>query len=195
MVIAAPRTIARPLTYDDLAAMPDDGRRYELINGELFELTGATPKHQRAVMRLSANLYDFVNDRELGEVFLAPLDVCFTPHNTVQPDIIYVSRERRDIVREQKIEGVPDLLMEVLSPTNRRHDVVTKAALYATFGVPEYWLIDPERDTILVQTLRDGVYLPIQSTDGIARSRVVPGFEANPDDVFAEPSWMRGTAD
>jgi Uma2 family endonuclease len=190
MVMTATTTDLRPLTYDDLAAMPDDGKRYELINGELYELTGPNTKHQRAILRLSWSLGHFVNERKLGEVFVAPFDVYFTPHNTVQPDIIFVSRERRRIIRADKIEGAPDLLMEILSPSNRIHDVVTKAALYATFGVPEYWLVDPERDTIAVQTLRDGIYVPVESTDGIARSLALPGFEVNPTDVFAEPEWM-----
>jgi Uma2 family endonuclease len=195
MAVMAPPALVRPLTYDDLAALPDDGKRYEIINGELHELTGPTPKHQRASFRLGRNLDVFVTERELGEVFLAPLDVYFTAHNVVQPDVVYISRERRHIIRGQKIEGVPNLLMEVLSPSNRLHDVVRKAALYATFGVPEYWLVDPERDTITVQTLRDGVFVPAQSEDGIARSLVLPGFEVDPVAIFAERSWMRSTGE
>jgi Uma2 family endonuclease len=191
MAVMAPPALARPLTYDDLAALPDDGKRYELINGELFELTGPTPKHQRATRRVSTDLDRFVTTHELGEVFFAPLDVYLSPHNTVQPDIIFVSRAQAGIIRAQKIEGVPDLLMEIISPSNRRHDIVIKAALYATFGVPEYWLVDPEDDKILVQTWRDGVYVPVRSTDGIARSEVLPGFEVNPSDIFAEPAWMQ----
>ncbi|HEY7032438.1 MAG TPA: Uma2 family endonuclease [Thermomicrobiales bacterium] len=189
-MVALP-ALDRPLTYDDLAAMPDDGKRYELINGELIELTGPTPKHQRSTLRLSTNLNQFVTTRELGEVFFAPLDVYLSPHNTVQPDIIYVSRARASIIRAQKIEGIPDLLMEVVSPSNRRHDIVVKAALYATFGVPEYWLVDPEQDSIRVQTWRDGVYVPVTSTDGIARSLVLPGFGVDPVELFAEPAWMQ----
>ncbi len=195
MAVLAPPTLERPLTYDDLAALPDDGTRYELINGELFELTGPNTKHQRSSVRLSSGLDQFVAPRKLGEVFTAPYDVCLSPHNTVQPDIIYVSRERRNIVGDDKIEGVPDLLMEVLSPSNRRHDVFTKAVLYATFGVPEYWLVDPEGDSILVQIWRDGVYVPNTSKDGIARSIVLPGFEVDPTVLFAAPSWMQTTAE
>jgi Uma2 family endonuclease len=191
MAVVAPPALERPLTYEDLEAMPDDGKRYELINGELFELTGPTPKHQRSTRRLSTNLDQFVTVRELGEVFFAPLDVYLSPHNTLQPDIIYVSRARASIIRPQKIEGIPDLLMEVVSPSNRRHDIVIKAALYATFGVPEYWLIDPETDSILVQTWRDGVYVPVESADGLARSHVLHGFEVNPVEIFAEPAWMQ----
>jgi Uma2 family endonuclease len=195
MTVLAPPTLERPLTYDDLAALPDDGKRYELINGELFELTGPTTKHQRSTVRLSSGLDQFVTPRKLGEVFVAPYDVYLSPHNTVQPDISYVSRDRRNIVRYDKIEGVPNLLMEVLSPSNRRRDIVTKAVLYATFGVPEYWLVDPEEDSILVQTWRDGVYVPITSEDGIARSIVLPGFEVDSAILFAEPSWMQDNAE
>ena len=183
MVATAPLT--RPLTYDDLAAMPDDGKRYELINGELYELTGPSTKHQRSSRRLLVRLDRFVDINDLGEVFDAPIDVYFTPHIVVQPDIVYVSYERESIVKQQKIEGTPNLLMEVLSPSNRSHDVITKAAIYALFGVPEYWLVDPEAETIRVQILRDGVYHPVESIDGIARSQVLPGFEVNPTDIFA----------
>jgi Uma2 family endonuclease len=192
MATAAPPTLTRPLTYDDLAALPDDGKRYELINGELFELTGPTTKHQWSSSRLYTRLDGFVQQRQLGLVFYAPIDVYFTPYNTVQPDIVYVSRERSGIIRAQKIEGAPDLLMEVLSASNRGHDVVTKAAVYASFDVLEYWLVDPERETILVQSLRDGVFVPVESGDGIARSLLLPGFEVDPVDVFTPPAWLQG---
>jgi Uma2 family endonuclease len=187
----AEAALARPLTYDDLAALPDDGKRYELINGELCELTGPTPKHQWSSSRLFTRLDAFVNQRQLGQVFYAPIDVCFTPHNVVQPDIVYVSRERRGIIRSQRIEGVPDLLMEILSPSNRAHDVVKKAATYATFGVPEYWLVDPEEETIVPQNLVLGLYVPIHSIDGLARSIVLWGFEVDPVEIFAMPTWMQ----
>lgn len=193
--MVAPALLDAPLTYDDLAAMPDDGKRYELINGEIFELTGPTPKHQRAAFALATSLRAFVQPRQLGEVFVAPLDVSFSVHNTVQPDIIFVSQERRSIIKSQKIEGVPDLLMEVLSPSNVMHDVVRKAATYATFGVPEYWLVDPENKTIVPQNLILGLYVPINSIDGIVRSIIVRGFEVNPADIFAEPEWMRNGAE
>src|SRR5262249_53313752 len=139
MAVLAPPALERPLTYEDLEAMPDDGKRYELINGELFELTGPTPKHQWASGGLYDRLKPFVLRNELGLVYYSPIDVYLTPHNTVQPDIVYVSRERLGIIRAQKIEGAPDLIMEVLSPSTRRHDMITKAAIYATFGVREYW--------------------------------------------------------
>jgi Uma2 family endonuclease len=195
MAAIAPPTLERPLTYDDLAALPDDGKRYELINGELFELTGPTPKHQRSGFRLARDLDIFVTERELGEVYVAPLDVYLSPYNTVQPDIVYISAARKHIVQGQKIEGAPDLLMEVLSRSNWRHDTITKAALYATFGVLEYWLIDPERDAIIVQTAEKGVFVPVKSSDGLARSVLLPEFVVNPAVLFAERPWMQTAAE
>jgi Uma2 family endonuclease len=191
MAVMAPPALVRPLTYDDLAAMPDDGKRYELINGELFELTGPTPKHQWSAGGLYDRLKHFVGQHELGLVYFAPIDVLFTPHDVVQPDIVYVSRERLSIIRAQRIEGAPDLLMEVLSPSTRRRDVITKAAVYATFGVREYWFADPEQESILVQTARGGVFVPVESSDGIARSLLLPGFEVKPAEVFAMPAWAQ----
>jgi len=191
MTVAAPPALERPLTYDDLAAMPDDGKRYELINGELFELTGPTPKHQWTSGGLYNRLRPFVLDNELGLVYYAPINVYFTPHIVVQPDVVFVGRERAGIIRVGKIEGAPDLLMEILSPGTRRHDMITKAAIYAAFGVREYWLADPGKETILVQTAIDGVFVPVESPDGIARSVLLPGFEVNPVEVFAMPAWAR----
>jgi Uma2 family endonuclease len=193
MTVAAPPVLERPLTYDDLAAMPDDGKRYELINGELFELTGPTTKHQRSTFRLAKKLDGFVTERELGEVFVAPLDVYLSPHNTVQPDIVYVSTARRNIIRGPKIEGAPDLLMEILSRSNWRRDAITKAAVYATFGVLEYWLIDPDQESIVVQTAQNGVFIPVESENGIARSLLLPGFEVLPAEIFSEHRWMQQT--
>lgn len=191
MTVLAPPTLERPLTYDDLAALPDDGKRYELINGELFELTGPTTKHQWASGGFYNALRPFVLQRELGLVYYSPIDVQFTPHIVVQPDVVYVSRARATIVKAGKIGGAPDLLMEVLSPSNRRHDTITKAAIYAAFGVREYWLADPEKESILVQTVTDGVFVPFESPDGIARSLILPGFEVIPAEVFAMPAWAQ----
>jgi Uma2 family endonuclease len=191
MVAIAPTQTLRPLTYDDLAAMPDDGKRYEIINGELSELTGPTPKHQTSSLRMVMRLEGFVTTHKLGQVFYSPLDVYFTPHDVVQPDIIYISRERRGIIRERRIEGAPDLLMEILSPSNRLRDIITKAALYATMGVPEYWLVDPELETIKVHTLRNNVYVLVEPEGDTVRSLVIPGFSLRPEDIFATSDWMQ----
>jgi Uma2 family endonuclease len=196
MVLTAP--LDRPLTYDDLAALPDDGKRYELIGGEIYELPAPSLFHQFGSGALFSLLRDFVMIRHLGLVFSAPLDVRFDPRNTVQPDIVFLSRERRHLMRKgnfKLIEGAPDLLIEVLSPSNRGYDFIKKAALYATFGVREYWIVDTDEETIQVQVLRDGLFVPLVSEDGIVRSEVLPGFEVNPKGLFAIPDWMADGAD
>jgi Uma2 family endonuclease len=195
MVLTAP--LDRPLTYDDLVALPDDGKRYELMGGEIYELPAPNLFHQLATGTLFSLLRDFVLLRQLGLVFAAPLDVRFDPRNIVQPDIVFLSREKRHFMRKgnfKLIEGAPDLLMEILSPSNRGHDFIKKAALYATFGVREYWIVDPEAETILVQVLRDRLFVPLVSEDGIVRSEVLPGFEVDPKGLFAIPEWMSDEA-
>jgi Uma2 family endonuclease len=196
MVLTAP--LDRPLTYDDLAALPDDGKRYELIGGEVYELPCPSFFHQFGSLMLVRLLSDWVYARQLGVIAYAPLDVRFDPRNTVQPDIIFLSRERLHLLRRgayKLIDGAPDLLIEILSPYNRGHDFIKKAALYATFGVREYWIVDPEASTITVQVLRDGLYVPLVADDGIVRSEVLPGFEVNPKDLFTLPDWMADGAD
>jgi Uma2 family endonuclease len=196
MVLSAPRD--RPLTYDDLVALPDDGKRYELIGGEIYELPAPNLFHQLGSGTLFSLLRDFVLLRQLGLVFAAPLDVRFDPRNTVQPDIVFLSRERRHLMRKgdfKVIDGAPDLLIEILSPSNRGYDFIKKAALYATFGVREYWIVDTEAETIFVQVLRDGVFVPLVSEDGLVRSEVLPGFEVDPKGLFAMPDWMTDGAD
>jgi Uma2 family endonuclease len=196
MVLSAPHD--RPLTYDDLAALPADGKRYELILGEIFELPSPTFFHQWAIIALIRMLTDWVIPRKLGVIVAAPLDVRFDLRNTVQPDIIFLSRERRHLLQRgayKLIDGAPDLLIEILSPSNRGYDYIKKAALYATFGVREYWIVDTETETIQVQVLRDGLFVPLVSEDGIIRSEVLPGFEVNPKGLFAMPDWMTDGAD
>jgi Uma2 family endonuclease len=196
MVLTAP--IERPLTYDDLVALPDDGKRYELIGGEVYELPAPNLFHQFASGVLFRLFCDFVLPRKLGLVFCAPLDVRFDPRNTAQPDIVFLGREKRHLMRKgnfKLIDGAPDLLIEILSPFNRGHDFIKKAALYATFGVRGYWIVDPEAETITVQVLRDGLYVPLASDDGIVRSEVLPGFEVDPKGLFALPDWMSDGAD
>ena len=196
MVLAAP--LDRPLTYDDLVALPDDGKRYELIGGELYEVPSPTYFHQLVSLILIRVLSDWILPRNLGTVVYAPLDVRFDPRNTVQPDIIFLSRERYRLLRRgayKLIDGAPDLLIAILSPSNRGHDFIKKAALYATFGVREYWIVDPRAESIFVQVLRDNVFVPLISEDGVVRSEVLPGFAINPRGLFVMPEGLADGAD
>ena len=142
-------TSAPPLTYDDYVLIPDDGKRHEIIDGDEYTAAAPTTSHQRVVGGL-LNLYSHVTDHERGEVFIAPCDVLLSDTDIVQPDVLFVAAERARIVKERGIEGAPDLIAEVISEGNRRHDEVRKRKLYARHGVAEYWVVDPALETVKV---------------------------------------------
>jgi Uma2 family endonuclease len=182
-------------TYDDLLAMPDDGNRYELIFGEIVMSAAPKTTHQDVLSELNDRFKRHVIKHQLGKVYFAPVDVKFSIYNVVEPDLLFVKRERLGIVLDDSIDGAPDVIVEVLSPSNRRQDIVRKAALYAQFGVPEYWIVDPEAETIAVNELREGQYVHVPNRRGFARSTVVPGLKVRVADVFAMPAWMQPAAE
>jgi Uma2 family endonuclease len=141
-------------TYDDLLALPDDGTRYEIIDGELVVMSSPLVTHQRVLQRLFIAFHRQVQETGQGEVFIAPLDVIMAPTRVVQPDLVVVKHDN-DIIRE-KIRGIPDLMIEVLSPSNHKYDLVIKRRFYARNRVPEYWMIDPEAQTVEVLALVEG---------------------------------------
>ncbi|HEX9687579.1 MAG TPA: Uma2 family endonuclease [Thermoanaerobaculia bacterium] len=181
-------TIVDPrLTYEDLRALPDDGRRYELIDGEVFIAPAPRPKHQRTVGRLYRALADFVEERGLGEVLLAPTDVVFGERTAVQPDLLFIRKDRASLVTELNVQGAPDLVIEVLSPSNAKFDRETKLQVYARAGVRELWYFDPESRTAEVLELGgDGRYVlvaKLSDTESI-RSNVLSGLSLPLADLF-----------
>src|SRR6478672_9953454 len=135
----------RPLTYDDLRQMPDDRNRYEIINGVLFVSPSPNRAHQQLSVRLFRLLDAFAVRHGCGEVYYAPVDVRLTPFSVVEPDLLFIRTERLAIYTEKGVvEGAPDLVVEIVSPSTTRIDAVDKAALYASASVPEYWLLNPE---------------------------------------------------
>ncbi len=139
-------------TYEDLFDLPDDGRRYEIIDGELYAMTAPGLDHAAAVMNLIALFLPVVTALG-GRIFTAPVDVFFAGANPVEPDILVLLPERLHLISRRGVEGAPNLLIEILSPSNPAHDLVTKRALYSRGGVGEYWLVDPEAATIEVLVL------------------------------------------
>jgi Uma2 family endonuclease len=136
------------LTYEDYAALPNDGRRYELHEGELsIALTPGT-SHQRILGNLCALLHQHVEQRALGEVFFAPLDCILSPTTIVQPDLVFIDNSRAGLVSERGVEGPPTLAVEVLSPSTTKTDRGVKLQLYAKYGVPYYWIVDPGARTL-----------------------------------------------
>jgi Uma2 family endonuclease len=140
------------MTYEDYVALPDDGNRYEVIEGELCLVPAPNRKHQRISFKLALLLGNFVESHHLGEVYFAPFDVKLSDINVVQPDLLYVSNGRLDIMSDVGAMGAPDLAVEVLSTSTRRRDEVTKLRLYENFGVDEYWIVDASR--VAVRTYR-----------------------------------------
>lgn len=146
------------LTYEEYCLLPDDRNRYEIFDGELSATPAPRIKHQRASSRLNVIISSHIIPRQLGEIFAAPTDVILAPTTVVQPDLVFVANDRRHIVTERAIEGPPTLVIEILSPTTSHTDRVTKAQLYARFGVPHYWLLDTDQQVLEAYELNDGEY-------------------------------------
>ena len=146
------------LTYKDYEALPADGRRYELHDGELSVTPAPSPRHQRSVGALHLMLAQHVNSRGLGEVFLSPIDCILSDINIVQPDLVYLDTGRGSLVSNRGIEGPPTLVVEVLSPSTTEIDRSAKRQLYARHAVPYYWIVDSEARTIEAYVLAEGGY-------------------------------------
>lgn len=144
------------LTYDDLAGFPDDGLRRELIDGELIVSPSPKTRHQELVGRLHVAIANHIAARGGGKIYLAPLDVVFSPHNVTEPDLLFIADDELDVITEKNIQGPPSLAIEVLS--DPRLDRVRKRDLYARFGVVEYWVVDPDADRAEVYRLQDRTY-------------------------------------
>lgn len=145
-------------TYDDLVALGpyEDGQKYEIFDGELVVSPGPLVCHQRISANLAAILRRELQDRRIAEVLSAPLDVVLGPSRVVMPDFMVVAAARRGIIDRHAIVGAPDLVIEILSPSNAKHDRVRKRRFYARAKIREYWIVDPDSDTVEVLALVDG---------------------------------------
>jgi Uma2 family endonuclease len=177
------------LTYEDYLYFPEDGKRHELIDGEHYVSPAPNLKHQTAVLNLASDLRDFVRSRGLGRVWTAPVDVLLSDYDVVQPDLVFLSKDRMALAADgANIKGPPDLAVEIFSPTTRRTDAITKRNLYQKFGVQEYWLVDPELEIIQVYRLTEGFYrreaeLSSERRD-LLTSPLFPGLEIALTEVF-----------
>jgi Uma2 family endonuclease len=135
--------------YSDYLQLPED-KRYEILEGELYVVPAPNTRHQRVSKRIQVALIRQAEEKDLGEVFNAPYDVILSEETVTQPDILFVRKERLDIVAEANLTGAPDLVVEILSPGTREKDLAVKRKIYARFGVQEYWIVDPETNTVEV---------------------------------------------
>lgn len=176
------------LTYEDYVEFPDDGKRHEIIEGDHFMTPAPRIQHQRISGRLFAALNGVVVSRRLGEVFAAPCDVVLSDENVVQPDLVFVSSTRAEIVTEENIQGAPDLMVEILSESSRKKDEVIKRKLYERFGVAEYWIVDLELESIRIYKLAQQSYgrateLSKDAND-VLTTELLPGFRLSVSELF-----------
>ena len=174
------------MTYDEYCLLPEDRNQYELFDGELVMTPSPTTSHQRILLRLAALLNDYVGKKSLGEVYVAPLDTIFNKYTVLQPDILFVSRERLGEVAKERIEGAPDLVVEILSPSTFHKDRRRKLAVYSQFGVQEYWIVDPETRTMeLYRQTGEGLQLARQFASGDTfESHLLSGFHIQVGSLF-----------
>lgn len=175
-------------TYEDYVEFPDDGKRHEIIEGDHYMTPAPRMKHQRISGRLFAALNGVAAARRLGEVFAAPCDVVLSDENVVQPDLVFVSSARADIVTEDNIQGAPDLVVEILSDSSRKKDEVTKRKLYERFDVVEYWIVDPELERVRLfkavqQRYGRATELSKEASD-VLTTELLPGFHLSVSELF-----------
>ena len=178
------------LTYDDFVLFPDDGKRPELIDGEHFVTPSPNLKHQAVSRNLLTTIGAFLRLQPFGKVYGAPLDVVFSHFDVVEPDLLYVSEARRAVLTKANVQGAPDLVVEIGSPSTRRRDEKLKHQLYERFSVTEYWVVDPDIDVVRVFRLLNGKYERAQELSldhgDVLTTPLLPGLELLLSEIFAD---------
>ena len=177
----------RHLTYEEYLKSPEIKQRYEIVDGKMIMPPSPNLEHQTILGQLHFLMYQFLNEHNLGRVWVAPLDVLVQrePLRTRQPDLLFVSSERASILG-QIIEGGPDLVVEILSPSNTRAAMDEKLSDYARLGVRECWIVAPEGRTIEALELSEGKWqrLEIYGLGDTLRSQVLEGLELPVAEIF-----------
>jgi Uma2 family endonuclease len=181
------------LTYEDLVALPDDGMRHELIDGEHYVTPSPATLHQLILGNLYLLIGNYLRERDLGVALFAPFDVVLSRYDVVVPDLIYITSARyKEVVGDQNAQGAPDLAIEILSQSSRRRDEIIKRRLYERTGVPEYWVVDPELETVKVHRLAGGKYHKAEELsleDGaVLTTPLLPDLRLPLKEIFELPS-------
>jgi Uma2 family endonuclease len=178
--------LEKRLTYRDYEALPE-GAPYQLIDGELIMTPAPTPLHQNIIGTLHIELHNFVKTHGLGKVFLSPIDVRLTDIDVFQPDLIFIRKEHVGKIGRDKLNVIPDLVVEVLSPSNAYYDLTHKKTIYAERGVEEYWIVDPKNETVEIFR-REGNRFQSEAffkDQDILNSPMFPDFSMKLSEVFA----------
>ena len=175
------------LTVSDYVETPE-GVRCQLLDGELIVAAAPADKHQKIILHLATRLDQFVRSRNLGIIRFAPVDVVLSDHDVVQPDLLFVSHDRAAIRTPANLQGAPDLAVEVLSPSTEEYDRGYKRELYARHGVREYWLVDPDLETIEVLTPENGGFIRyvLYNRRETLTSPLLPGLAVDLAAIFGE---------
>jgi Uma2 family endonuclease len=174
--------------YDDFLLFPDDGNRHEIIDGDHFMTPSPNTRHQRASFNLAAVLREFLKAHPVGQAFTAPYDVILSDEDIVEPDLLFISAARAAIITEKNVQGPPDLVVEILSAGTRKIDEVVKRKLYERYGVREYWIVDPDLETVKIYRLTDQGYVRAaelaRETHDVLSSPLLPGFQTPLAEIF-----------
>lgn len=195
--MATEATQTRKLTYADYVKIPYDGRRHEIIDGEHYingqrhdrvgeeSLLNPAPStyHQAVSGRLFFQLFQQIELNDLGFVFHPPCDVQLTEDKIVQPDIVVVLKSKKTIITPTKIKGIPDLIVEILSPCSEENDCTLKRSMYQAAGVPEYWIVDPFEHAVEQLVLREGHYQPEPDAE-VRQLTVLDGVSVRLDQIW-----------
>lgn len=177
---------SKMLTYEDYAKLtPPDSGNYELHNGKLITMPTPTAFHQLISMKLSILLGSFILKNQLGRLLAAPMDTIFSKYDTLQPDLLFISMERADIIKKQ-VEGAPDFVIEIVSPSNSSKELSYKKYVYETSGVREYWLILPEKKQVAQYENIDNelIRIGLWSVEDVLEAKVLAGFTVRIAEIF-----------
>jgi len=175
------------LTYKDYLQYPDDGKRHEIINGDHYMTPSPNSYHQYYSKKIVFQMENHLINTEQGVVFYAPLGVILSDNDIIQPDIIFVSYNNIQIIKEPGIFGSPDLVIEILSQSTRSRDKGLKMDIYAKYSIPEYWIVDSEEKIIFLYRLDGNKYKREQVSDKTLSTISIPGFVLDLNDVFSTP--------
>ena len=178
-VVVEPGHSSTKLTYADYELFPDDGLRHEIIDGEHYVTASPITRHQRISLNLLYLVRSYLEAHPIGELFSAPFDVVLSFYDVVVPDVIYLSKARASLLTAKNLQGAPNLVVEILSPSTRPRDERLKRDLYERVGVEEYWLVDPDQDVVAIYRRGDGGFLsPLRfEKDGVVTTPLLPDFE------------------
>jgi len=175
------------LTYADYLRFPDDGLRHEIIDGEHYVTPSPATRHQRISRNLLHLIQTYLDTHQIGEVFAAPFDALLSDFDVVVPDLLYLSNERSRFLTSKNLQGPPDLVIEILSPSTKSRDMRLKRDLYERVGVREYWVVDSDQDRVEIFRRTADSFGPalIISRTGIITTPLLPDFELPLDRALA----------